>query len=159
MAKRYYLDEIEKRGDTSADDISDTDERQALWAEERAKYGFDGRDTWSLNMTMTEMIYERLKMYLVKADEIVNLSYYKFDYKGENYTQRELILKMIEDAEFYISFEYNAIPELNEYEYGSGTKAEDDENLDLFGEYEIKAHEAKQRLWEVWAIVQQHMWW
>ena len=77
---RFYIDELKKLGSVSDDGISSDDTRHEQWKNEREKFGFDGRDTWSLDFTMTEMLYERLQMYMVKADEIVNLSYHTYDF-------------------------------------------------------------------------------
>lgn len=154
----YYLDEIKKLGDVSADEFSVDDKRHEQWKAEREKFGFDGRDTWALDFTMTKMLYERLRMYLDKADEIVNLSYHTYEFEGKTYTQRELILEMIADAETFLKFEYNAVEELQK-DWDGMTEKEIDANVELSAKYEIKAYEAKQRLWNIWATVQQQMWW
>lgn len=39
------------------------DKRNKKWKKERKKYGFDSRDTWNLDSTMAELLYERLKMF------------------------------------------------------------------------------------------------
>lgn len=156
---RFYIDEIKKLGDVSDDGISPDDTRHEQWKNEREKFGFDGRDTWSLDFTMTEMLYERLQMYMVKADEIVNLSYHTYDFGGKTYTQREIILEMINDAETFLKFEYDAIDELNEDDFSAMTEDEMDAYLELYGQWEIKALHAKRRLWLMWAVVQHQMWW
>ena len=38
------------------------DKRQGKWKKERKKYGFDERQTWNLNTTMIELLYERVMM-------------------------------------------------------------------------------------------------
>ena len=43
------------------------------------KYGFDERETWSLDYTMAKWISSRLKMYLLYANKMVDLTCYKFD--------------------------------------------------------------------------------
>lgn len=155
----YYLDEIKKLGDVSADEFSVDDKRHELWKTEREKFGFDGRDTWSLDFKMTEMLYERLHMYLEKADKIVNLSYYTYDFEGKTYTQRELILEMISNAETFLKMEYNAADELKDDDFEKMSDEEIDAHMELYGKMEIEAYEAKQRLWNIWAVVQHQMWW
>jgi hypothetical protein len=44
------------------------DERQDKWQEEQKKYGFDSRETWSLDFTFIAWIYPRLKMYQEISD-------------------------------------------------------------------------------------------
>lgn len=156
---RFYIDELKKLGSVSDDGISSDDTRHEQWKNEREKFGFDGRDTWSLDFTMTEMLYERLQMYMVKADEIVNLSYHTYDFGGKTYTQREIILEMINDAETFLKFEYDAIDELNEDDFNAMTEDEMDAHLEIYGQWEIKALHAKRRLWLMWAVVQHQMWW
>lgn len=156
---RFYLDEIKKNINDGVNEIDVDDKRQETWQQERDKYGFDSRDTWSLDFTMTEMLYERLQMYMVKADEIVNLSYHTYDFGGKTYTQREIILEMINDAETFLKFEYDTIDELNEDDFNTMTEDEMDAHMDLYGQWEIKAHHAKKRLWSMWAVVQHQMWW
>ena len=149
---RFYLDEIKKNVNDGVDEIAVDDKRQETWQQERNKYGFDSRDTWSLDFTMTEMLYERLCMYLQKADEIVNLSYHTYDFEGRTYTQREMIMEMIENAEIFLKFEYGTI------DYAA-IADDSDHELELMGQGEIEAADAKKRLWDMWAVVQHQMWW
>lgn len=76
--------------------------RQKKWAEQRKIYGFDERETWSLNYCFYVWLYERLCMYLEKASPIIDLDYYKFTYKGETLTQREWILRLQEYLKDYL---------------------------------------------------------
>lgn len=63
------------------------DGRQPFWEKQREEYGFDERETWSLDYTFRLWFYERLKMY----NEIngIDTSYHKIEYKGKEYTQQE----------------------------------------------------------------------
>lgn len=64
------------------------DDREKEWKKQREKYGFDSRDTWSLDYTIIALIYPRLKMY----KEINGLeSFCKFNYKGKEFTEEECI--------------------------------------------------------------------
>ena len=78
-----------------------SDSREKGWEEDRNIYGFDERDTWSLDYTLILLIYPRLKMY----DEVngINTSYHKFDYKEKEYTQQECMDKILEGFEIYLS--------------------------------------------------------
>jgi len=154
---RYYLDEIKQDGYKM--DIPVDDERREVWSDERQKFGFDGRDTWSLDTTMTEMMYERLNMYYEKADKVIVLETYTYEFEDKTYNRRELILMMIEDAKFYLSFEYGVIDELQNDNFENMNDSEVDAYMSKYGEYERKAYEAKKRLWNVWALVQNEMSW
>lgn len=159
---RFYIDELKRSVRTEVEDewTDEADEREAQWAVERQKYSFDGRDTWALNTTMTEMLYERLKMYMVKADNFVNLNYYTFEFEGKTLTQREMILAMIEEAEHYLKFEYaDGIDDEDYYETSEGTIEFSEEALEKSIEQERKAQEAHGRLWKRWSMVVHNMWW
>jgi hypothetical protein len=87
-------------------DAFENDSREKDWEEERRIYGFDQRDTWNLNYTMYELLYERLKMY----DEvnIVDTSFYKFEYKGKTLTQQECIDRILECLEPILDGTYDS---------------------------------------------------
>lgn len=63
------------------------DARQEQWRKQQAKYGFDERETWSLNYAFRLWFYERLKMY--NEINCIDTSFYKFEYDGVEYTQQE----------------------------------------------------------------------
>lgn len=53
------------------------DSRMPRFLDQREKYGFDERETWSLDYTFACWLYEHLKMYL--DVNCVDLEFYKFD--------------------------------------------------------------------------------
>lgn len=126
---RKYLDDIGviARPDTWNKD----DKRQNQWAEERAAYGFDERETWNLDFSFHLWLYERLKRYVEVC--CVNLEYHKFSYHGEEYTQKQLIDMMLERLEFSFKPEYN--------------------------DYDEKQFKYVSEIEEIWAIVFPAMWW
>lgn len=126
---RKYLDDIcvTERPDTWNRD----DGRQHQWEEERAVYGFDERETWSLNYSFYLWLYERLKRFVDVCS--IDLDYHKFKYNGNEYTQRQLINMMLERLEFSFKPEYNDFDEA-QYSYVS----------------EIE---------KIWAVVLPAMWW
>ena len=99
--QRKYLDDL---GITNRlDTWNPNDSRQSQWEEQRKIYGFDERETWSLETAFYLWLYERLKMYLEYT--IVDLDFYKFEYKGKTYTQKQMIDMMIERLEEYLTDE------------------------------------------------------
>lgn len=128
MGKRYYLDKlnIKDRPDTWNPD----DERQKDWKKQRKKYGFDERETWSLDYTWRLWLYERLKAFKEWAN--IDLKYHKFKYKNKDYTQEQLIDMIIERLEFYFS-DYNEL---------------DIEQTKYINEVE-----------KIWALIIDSMWW
>jgi hypothetical protein len=64
---RKILNDIGLESENLPWEMLANDKRQKLWKKERAEYGFDERDTWSLNYTLALLIYERLKFYRLYA--------------------------------------------------------------------------------------------
>lgn len=91
---RYYIDELGIDFEETPQGWNENDGRQEMWAKERKKYGFDERETWSLEYTMNLLLYERLCMY--KEVACIDLNYHRFNYKGKELTQLECIDRMIE---------------------------------------------------------------
>ncbi len=126
---RKFLDDI------GVDDRPDTwngnDKRQERWKEERDTYGFDERETWSLDYSFHLWLYERLKRYIEVAN--IDFDYHKFEYNGTEYTQGQLIDMMIDRLQF---------------SFGKGYKMYDDKQYEYVSEIE-----------KIWAIVMPAMWW
>lgn len=101
--KRKYLDDINVKN--RPDKWGKDDKRKDKWKEQRKTYGFDERETWSLDLTFHLWLYERLKMYLDVT--VVDLDYHKFTYKEKEYTQREMIDGILKRLEFSFSKDYN----------------------------------------------------
>ena len=57
---RYYIDELGIALEDRPEGWNRGDGREEYWKQERNKYGFDERDTWSLYYTMDLLLYERL---------------------------------------------------------------------------------------------------
>ena len=98
---RKYLDDIGVDLWLGLED----DERQERWVKEQEEYGFDERETWSLDHAFYCWLYERLKMYVERASKIVQLDFHKFEYEGEELTQQECIDRMIYGCEVYFAQE------------------------------------------------------
>lgn len=79
------------------------DKRNDIWKKQRKKYGgWDERSSWDLNTFMTEHIYIWFKMYYKYADKRINLDFYKFTIDGKELTERECVLQIIADMEFWL---------------------------------------------------------
>lgn len=77
------------------------DKRNDAWKKQRKKYGgWDERVTWNLNTFMTEQIYIWLKMYYKYA--AINLDFHKFIIDGKQLNERECILRIIDDIEYWL---------------------------------------------------------
>lgn len=129
---RKYLDDIGE--DYSWVWKPEGSERDELFEKEREIYGFDSRETWNLDCVFYMWLYERLKMFVEIGGQVVDLNYHKFDFRGKEYTQLELINMMIERLEFYFKKE------------------------DLFVSSE-EEYEPIKEIGEIWALVLPAMWW
>lgn len=52
-------------------------------------------ECWNLNYELVKWLNFHLKFYIEEANKIVDLEWYKFKYKNKEYTQLELIEKLI----------------------------------------------------------------
>lgn len=77
--------------------LDSEDPRWKEWNEEIAEFGFPSYETWALDLFFYAWLYERLKMYL--EVNCVDLTYHKFEFDGNTYTQAELIDQMIYGCE------------------------------------------------------------
>lgn len=130
---RAYLNELECSDPFSFSYTAYNDERASEWEHEREIYGFDSTETWDLAETFYAWLYEHLRMYQDKAGKIVNLHYHKFEWRGKEYYQDEIIDMILERLRFRFSDEYD------------GFEAEQNLYIDEIG--------------ELWAIVLPAMWW
>lgn len=87
------------------------------------------RDCWSLDYAFFKWLEERLPVYLKEGGAFVDLEFYKFDHRGKEYTQKELIERMIHLLD---------------------TKKGDDLE---------KEFEKEKEILEIWAMVAPAMWW
>ena len=101
----------------------------------KAIYGVDPRDTYDLDYAWQLWLYEHLKMFQKQAYPVVDLSEKRFEWKGEKYSQEELITMMINRLEF-------ALNPRNKYD-------------DLDSKQFNCVHEVE----KIWALVCPAMWW
>ena len=129
--KRKFLDDI---GYTERwDKLRYKGKAAAKYKEQRKEWGFDARETFSLNWAFYEWLYERLIVYRDVGGKVVNLSYHKFEYNGQEYTQLELINKLIEELKWALT----------------------DEEADVT----IENYNRLMEIGKMWAIILPAMWW
>lgn len=93
--ERKYLKDIGI--DQLPSGISSEDPRREYWIKETEEYGFPSYETWALDFYFYCWLYERLKKYLEVT--CVDLNYHKFKFNDNEYTQKELIDKMLYGCE------------------------------------------------------------
>ena len=84
--------------------FDNTDERWDYWMKEREEYGFDIRETWSLDHMFVEWVYTRFKRF--KDVTIINTSYHKFHFRGKEITQEEAIDAVCEECAKYLKTDF-----------------------------------------------------
>lgn len=99
MISKYLTDIGVKESDTPWGWQPD-DKKQEFWKTQRDLYGFDERDTWSLDYPIALFIYPRLKMY----DEvnIVDTNACKVECGDETLTLQECIDLMLKGFKNFI---------------------------------------------------------
>ena len=107
------------------------------------EYGVHYRDTWSLDFTFYMWLYERLKAYVDIAGSFVDItSRYDFEYKGETYSQLDLINILECKLEDIIKGEFD-----------------DDFANSYYGEECVNRNELIKEICEIWGILLPSMWW
>lgn len=109
---RYYLDKlgVHDRWDKW---IYDKKEEEKLKKNKR-KYGFDDRETYNLDTTFYQWLYERLVRYKELASKIIDFKSdysHRWDYKGKSLNQIELIDKAIALLEEYFTTDGKTLKE------------------------------------------------
>ena len=89
-----YIEEIMNIEDTPYGWSKGTG-RDEMWDKQREEYGFDERETWSLDYTFIYWLYERLRMFN-EVNCIKNTDIHKFKVNGVMMTQQECIDIMID---------------------------------------------------------------
>lgn len=75
------------------------------WFQRRTR-GWSDDETWNLNYEFILWLNSRFKKYREQAIKIVNLEYYKFEYKDKIYTQLQVIDRIIELTDYIINNDY-----------------------------------------------------
>lgn len=96
-------------------------------------------ETWDLARSWAEWLFTHCHMYLDETLDIIDLDYYKFEYAGNVYTQKEMIdmiIVLLADYLVYID---------SEEVYEAWVEEEIYDNLRIAS--------------EMWSLIVGHMWW
>ena len=77
------------------------DKRNKEWKKERKKYGFDSRDTWNLDSTMAELLYERLKMF--NEVNIIDTNYHTIEIDSVEMSMQEAIDELLKSLKLRLT--------------------------------------------------------
>lgn len=132
-AKRKYLNELGITQLSASGKVDD--ERWEQWNKEIEECGFPSYETWCLDYYFYVWLYERLKMFVEVASKVIDLECHKFKFEDAEYTQLELINKMIEGCKLCI--------------------LEEERKKNLTNEESKLVKDVP----TIWAIVWPYMWW
>ena len=119
------------------------DKRADKWKKERKKCGgWDERSSWNLNTFMVEQIYTWLKIYMDHADGFIDLSFYKFDIDDKQLTERECILRVLSDIEFWFS-----------------NNDADEKDFAIYKELAMQAQTKIEEAFKILGIIMSVLWW
>ena len=71
------------------------------WFQRRTR-GWSDDEVWNLNYEFILWLNSRFKKYKEQATKMVDLEYYKFEYKDKTYTQLQVIDRIIELTDYII---------------------------------------------------------
>ena len=91
-------------------------------------------ECWNLDYELCKWLNEHLKVYLEEASKVVDLEFYHFKYRGKEYTQMEIIKRLIDITDFML------------------------EDIDYFSEG-IELTKAKNEMYDLLKMVHWHLWW
>lgn len=89
-----YLKDINLKYGETPQTMLKGDSRSLQWEQERKIYGFDNRETWSLDYTLALFMYQRLLMY--KELNCIDTDFHKYEYENKTITYTECLDRMIE---------------------------------------------------------------
>ena len=75
------------------------------WLQRRIR-GWSDDETWNLDYEFIKWVNSRFKKYKEKASKIVDLEFHRFEYEGKEYTQLQLIDRVIELTDEILTDEY-----------------------------------------------------
>ena len=124
--KRFYLDDIGYKPPTSRN-------KHAI-KKQMKHHGFPDSEIWNIDLTMIELLYERLCRYTDIAP--VDTNYHTMQYKGKIYTQHQMIVALKVKCVVYLN-NFNDLTTLESKQLA----------------------EMNDEIWEIWKILAPFMWW
>lgn len=100
-------------------------------------------ECWNLDFELIKWLNEHLKVYLEEGSKVVDFEYHKFKYKNKEYTQLEIIKRLITITDFLLKDE----------PYGSSY-------TEVISASDIKTINArKNEMYDLLKLVHWQMWW
>lgn len=135
---RKYIDDLGIKKKETPQGWSGSQGRRKQWQCQRKMYGFDYRETFSLDYTFLLWAYERLMMF--NEVNIIDTSYHKFEYEDKEMTLQDCI-------DFIINvFKYEL------------TK-DDVKNFELTMDERLLLHKRYEDSLKIFAMILPYLWW
>lgn len=146
---RKFLEDLGVKPTTEV--TSPNDPRRAKWRQERKEYGFDSRDTWVLDKTMIELLYERVLLFeevsiLDRSERLVMVS-------GVEIPFPNIVEEIIMLCERILTTDCEEPYTLKEM--WENPDRVNDEIEECYKEIT----EDKKRLWLLWGASSEYFWW
>lgn len=116
------------------------DKRQQEWRQDRKKYGFDERDTWSLKYALATLVYERLKWYrehapieMDQTEDTIGLKLNTYQFEGKDIVFGTAIDRILTSFERHL-------------------KSDDHESSD-------DEYQEYQKCWALLGVIMPGLWW
>lgn len=94
--KNKYLEELGlKEEDYGLNWLSKDDDRLKDFNDEKEMYGFCSAETWNMGRIFCEWLYSHCKMYLEKAEGIVDMEFHCIEIGDEELTQLQCIQRIL----------------------------------------------------------------
>lgn len=94
--KNKYLEDLGlKKEDYGINWLSKEDDRLEDFNDEKEMYGFCSAETWNMGRIFCEWLYSHCKMYLEKAEGVVDMEFHCIEIDEEEVTQLQCIQKIL----------------------------------------------------------------
>ena len=107
---------------------------------QRHTRGWSDDECWDMEHHLVKWINEHFKVYLKQAGDIVDLTYHRFEYGGREWTQLELMERVIDVTDIL----------LDEDKYIASLGIEDEEEIMI---------QAKDELYGILKVIHFQLWW
>ena len=101
-------------------------------------------DTYALDSSFIDWLSERLMVYKDEASKIIDLEFHKYQYKGREYTQLQLLDKLIKTTNKLKDL-YNNEPDI--------TGKTSDEIIQIYKTYRSKLNRLKREMFEIFSLI------
>ena len=135
--RHQYLEDLGYKLEACGTNFTDNrDPRRRYFKEFKDLYGVDPRETWDLDITHFQWLYERVMAYKDKAEDIINLNYHKITIRGKTYTQLAAMSMLLRNLRYILTKDW------------------------IWDIKKNKRYKEKAKLvMEIWGELYPHMWW